>query len=359
MPQAIISHHMKTNNQGQKWDDSLETFLAALQEGIIVLDASQEIVHINPVGRKIFALGDSSFLGRPLADVFKQPELSNLIALLDDPLHQNAQVNIAVGEDSLYSAAATRLDSGGSVITLHDVSQWNRLDRIRSAFISTISHDIRSPLTSIMGYADLIDRVGPLSDQQRSFVQRIQANTANIVRFLEDLIRLDQIEVGRDASRERVNLPAITDEVIKNFSNRIEEKDIHIEVDFADSMPTVLANRHQMVQVFSCLLENAIKFSSPKSTIRVIGKIAEQQAIVEISDTGIGIPDLEIEHIFKRFFRGSNIPEAEPGNGLGLTIVKTVLDYLEGRIWVDSSLDSGTRVTFVLPASNLPEEELH
>jgi two-component system, OmpR family, phosphate regulon sensor histidine kinase PhoR len=341
---------MQAKNKQTNWDISLEAFLAALQHGVIVLDANQDIVHINPAAREIFDLGETSCIGQPLADMIKRPELEKLISLLDEPTVQSNRTNIPVGEDGLYSAAAVQLDGGGIAISLHDVSRWNQMDRIKSDFISTVSHDLRTPLTSIMGYAELIERIGPINDQQRSFIQRIQTNAANIARLLEDLVRLGRFETGYDPNRERLDLSDIADQAIQNVSAHNKKKNIHFEVNFEEHFPFILGNSDQILQMFACLLDNAIKYSPPESMVRITGATAEERLLVQVSDTGIGIPEDEKAHIFDRFYRGSNIDETEPGNGLGLTIVKTVVHNHGGRIRVDSSLDSGTKVTIALPA---------
>ena len=348
--QAILSKQMPINHKGQQQDLSLDNFLTALQDGVIVLDAEQKIAQINPAARKIFALNEINCSGQLLTDVIKLPELEKVIVQVDEPSLRNHHLDIAIGENSLYSTAAVRLDGGAIAITLHDVSHWGRLDRSKHDFISSISHDIRSPLTSIMGYADLIDRVGSVNDQQRSFIERIQINTANIVHFLGDLVKLDQVETEPHASREQLGLLDLVDEAARDLSNKIKAKNLHLEVDFGNSDQMILANRRQMVQALSCLLDNAIKFSPPEEVVGVIAKTIEQQIILEISNTGIGIPALEMAHIFERFYRGSNISETEPGNGLGLTIARTVIDHHAGRLWIDSSSDGGTQATIVLPS---------
>ncbi|MDZ4158951.1 MAG: HAMP domain-containing sensor histidine kinase, partial [Anaerolineaceae bacterium] len=195
----------------------------------------------------------------------------------------------------------------------------------------------------------LIERVGPVNDAQRDFIHRVHVNVQNITKLIDDLFNLGQIESGFNSNRESVRLDKMARLALVNFSKRIEEKHQTVQVELSEDFPTVLANPVQMCQMFAKMLDNAVRYTPAGGTITLRSEVDWNQLIFQVSDTGIGIPAADLPFIFDKFYRGSNVPADEGGVGLGMAIVKLIVENHQGRVWVDSAPSRGTTFTVVLP----------
>jgi two-component system NtrC family sensor kinase len=234
---------------------------------------------------------------------------------------------------------------------MQDITHLKELDRIKSDFVNTVSHDLRSPLTAILGYVELIDRVGPINEQQKEFIRRVQISVQNITALINDLLDLGRIEAGFDARKEIVPFSAIIHYAVDGLRSRAEDKSQELILDIPENMPEVLGNPTRLRQMLSNLISNAIKYTPEKGQVTVHSHAEGEQIILQVIDTGPGIPSSDQQYIFDKFYRGSNIPPDMPGTGLGLAIVKSIVENHLGRIWVDSTLGQGTTFTVVLPIS--------
>jgi two-component system NtrC family sensor kinase len=305
---------------------------------------------INRAARDYFNLGaDENYSSRQFAEVFAQDELRGLANG-----HGKSPANFAEvcpDENRVLSARAVGIKDVGLVITLHDITNLKRLDRIKSDFVHTVSHDLRSPLTAILGYADLLERVGPLNDIQKDFVHRVQVSVHNITRLVDNLLELGRIESGFDMSKENVRLDQIVNFAAESFKKQIEAKGHTLTIDFPADFSGFLANPIQMRQMIDHLLDNCIKYSRPDGKIVVSGRVEDEQVILQFTDSGVGVPSMDLPYVFEKFYRGSNASAEAPGTGLGLAIVRSIVDAHAGRIWVDSSLEKGSTFTVVFPLS--------
>jgi two-component system NtrC family sensor kinase len=238
----------------------------------------------------------------------------------------------------------------GSVITMQDITYLKRLDQMKSDFVHTVSHDLRSPLTAVLGYAELVERVGPLTEQQKEFVRRIQGSVHSITALINELLDLGRLDAGFDTRHESVQLESILQYSLGLFDSLVQEKNLHIKQDIANGLPVLRANPIRIRQMIENLIGNAIKYSPVGGEIDVRVQAEDRQIIFEVKDAGPGIPLNDQAHIFDRFFRGSNVSETK-GTGLGLAIVKSIVDSYHGRVWVESVLGEGARFFVVMPAS--------
>ncbi len=237
----------------------------------------------------------------------------------------------------------------GAVLTLEDITHLKMLDRLKSDFIHTISHDLRSPLTAIMGYVELLERVGPLNDQQKQFVRHVQNSAQNITSLVNDLLDLGRIEAGFDTRRDETSLDAIVRYTLDNLEQQIKDKKLNLLLQIEPGLPTLRGNPIRLRQMVDNLLVNAVKYTPEHGEIRVELRSEGPQIIFEVQDTGVGIPITDQPHIFEKFYRASNAPKGTPGTGLGLAIVKSIVEAHEGRIWLDSVVGKGTKFIVVLP----------
>jgi len=329
--------------------NKLETILTRIQDGVIVVDSDQRMVMVNQAAQSAFNLPGQPVIGRQFKNVFSQPELLELIDSANKSLSN--RVEISVEDGRVFNAQLTPIPDVGLAITMHDITYLKKLDRIKSDFVSTVSHDLRSPLTAIMGYVELIERAGAINDLQRDFVRRVQVSVQNITTLVDDLLNLGRIEAGFDARKESINLSQLIYYSAEGFKKQLTDNGHHLQLELPNTFPPIFANPVQFRQMIDNLLDNSIKYTPAGGTITIHGTVEQNQIILQFRDSGIGIPALDLPYIFDKFYRASNVNGDVTGTGLGLAIVKSIVESHDGRIWVDSTLGQGTTFTVVLPLS--------
>jgi two-component system, OmpR family, phosphate regulon sensor histidine kinase PhoR len=333
--------------------NKLETILTQVEDGVIVIDQDGRVALINGTACTALNLGDDPLFGKAFRDVTQN---SDLIEILGDELPgQPIRNEVRLEDGRIFNAQLTPIQGIGIVITMQDITHLKELDRIKSDFVSTVSHDLRSPLTAILGYIELIDRVGPLNDQQREFIRRVQFSVNNITLLINDLLDLGRIEAGFDAFKEIVALPILIRITLEGLHGRLEEKRLSLKLNIPEELPKILGNPTRLRQMLSNLLTNAVKYTPDEGWISVYARAEGGQVILQISDNGPGIPAADQPYIFDKFYRASNVPAETPGTGLGLAIVKSIVEYHQGRIWVNSQVGHGATFTVVLPIAQEDE----
>jgi two-component system, OmpR family, phosphate regulon sensor histidine kinase PhoR len=234
-------------------------------------------------------------------------------------------------------------------VTMQDITYLKQIDRLKNEFVHTVSHDLRSPLTAILGYVDLLDRVGPVNEQQREFIHRVQNSVQSITALVNDLLELGRIEAGFDSQKEVVPLEGIIRYTLETLGLQISEKKLNLHLNLPTDLPQLRGNPIRLRQMLDNLIGNAIKYTQEGGEITIEMEVQNDQVILHIRDNGPGIPPVDQPHIFEKFYRASNVPKGVGGSGLGLAIVKSIVDNHEGRIWVDSLLGQGSSFTVVLP----------
>jgi two-component system NtrC family sensor kinase len=338
-------HFANTNQERSK----LETVLTNTQDGVILLDSEDRLMLVNQAALKAYKLGENDIIGRDFAEVFKQAELLELMNNQGDDTPNHIEINLDDGR--ILNAQITPIPGVGKAITMHDISYLKEMDRIKSDFVNTVSHDLRSPLTAILGYVELIERVGPVSDVQRDFIRHVQVSVHNITNLVDDLLNLGRIEGGFDTRLDKLDLEAMVRQSIENFRQQFANKGLRHVLEFGKNLPSFTGNPVQMRQVVDNLLENAIKYTSPGGAIKIRGEFEDSQIFLQFQDSGVGIPPQDLPYIFDKFYRASNILDEASGTGLGLAIVKSIIENHQGRIWVESVLGEGSTFTIVLPHS--------
>lgn len=326
----------------------LETILNNIQDGVIVVGQDRSLVMVNKAARQIFNISmDEDLKGLPFQGVFNHPELIDLLSVPDDS--PTNRTEFGLDEDHLFSVHVTPIQGVGRALTLYDITNLKKLDRIKTEFVHTVSHDLRSPLTAILGYAELIGRAGPVNEVQREFIQRVQVSVQNITHLVDDLVDLGRIESGFDLRKESVRLDHLIHYSADGMKKALAAKGHQLQLAVPPNIPPILANPVQMRQMLDHLLDNAIKYTPPGGVITITGQLEQNQVILQVSDTGIGIPAVDLPYIFDKFYRAGNASGEVSGTGLGLAIVKSIVENHGGRIWVDSTVGKGSTFTLVLP----------
>jgi PAS domain S-box-containing protein len=341
----------KTTASLQQRIDELQRFdtiIQKIEDAIIILDEKLNVLSINHAARKVFGIKSSEKSeGKYYSDVFHQ---QGLISLLKDNSNNPIQhKEIILDDGRVYSAQCTPVQGIGKVITMQDISYLRKIDRLKDEFVNSISHDLRSPLTAIQGYIDMLERVGPLNEQQKVFIQRARNNIGNINELISNLLVLGHVEAEIDEHNQIVPLEGIILLSLESFTPIIVEKKIKISKVWPEALPPVVGNGVQLRQMMDNLLGNAVKYTPEGGNINIHVKKQKEQVELIISDTGPGIPPADQNHIFERFFRAGNVPMGMGGTGLGLAIVKSIIEQHQGSIWVESTLGEGATFFVLLP----------
>ncbi len=232
------------------------------------------------------------------------------------------------------------------------------LDRLKSAFVSIASHELRTPMTSIKGYVEnmLEGLTGALSEKQAHYLGRVKHNVERLTRLINQLLDLSRLDAGvLELILEPLPIHEVVTEVIDSFRPLAQEKSLTLSERHAGELPLVLADRDKLHQILTNLIQNAVKFTPTGGEVRVESQVREDGFVqICVADTGCGIPPHELDKVFERFFRGESAPAEARGTGLGLTITKSLVEMHSGRIWVESTPGQGSRFFFTMPISASP-----
>jgi two-component system NtrC family sensor kinase len=321
----------------------LETLLFQVNDGVLVVDKEQHILIVNLAFRQTFGLGNEDLTGKDIQQVVPN---SGLIEALRTRGHHNEVQNQA---GRVFDVRVSNIPELGLVASLHDITYLKELDRMKGDFVNTVAHDLRSPLTAILGYVELIERAGKVNAQQTEFINRVKSSVYTTTNLIEDLLKLGRVEIGTLDEVTPVNVKLLLVNTLANYQVQVKQKELTLRVRKSGSLLPVMGSRIQLNQMVDNLIANAVKYTPPGGQIRVTLSEEEHQLILRVADTGPGIPLEEQSRIFEKFYRASNAPEGVVGTGLGLAIVKTIVDNHRGRIWVDSKPGEGAEFTVVLP----------
>ena len=337
-----------------------EAILSSMVEGVLAVDQEMRIVFCNESFAR--AIGGNFPVAErlPLLSLVRDAGLLELLTkALVSRETLSARLQLPVAKDRTFevqTAPLTTASRRGSIAVLHDVTELERLDRVRKDFVANVSHELRTPLTAIQGYAEtLLDGAMEDVDAQRKFLETIRAHAIRLNNISSDLLTLSELDAGVAPSpASSLSLADALQTALRTVESGARLADVKLVAgNLADV--NVRGQKVRLEQALVNLLDNAIKFNRPGGEVRVeIGKTNEDEASVIIADTGIGIPSEDLPRIFERFYRVDKArSRAVGGTGLGLSIVKHVIELMGGRIAVESDLGKGSKFTVFLPAAEI------
>jgi two-component system phosphate regulon sensor histidine kinase PhoR len=333
-----------------------EAILASMVEGVLAVDNELRVTFCNE--SFAHALGAELPVpeGLPVLTLVRDPTFLDLLSrviVTHESIKQRMQLAAADGRAFEVQAAPLALRSRrGAIAILHDITDLERLERIRKDFVANVSHELRTPLTAIRGYAEtLLD--GALEDQEnnRKFLEVIRAHAIRLNNIASDLLVLSELESGQVAAApEPVPIHAALEAAIRTLESEARVRGVSMHIGELGA-GHVIGHRIRLEQAFVNLLDNAVKFNRPGGEVRVeTSRTPEAKARIAISDTGIGIPSEDLPRIFERFYRVDKARSREVGGtGLGLSIVKHVIERMNGSVTVESQLGKGSVFTVLLP----------
>jgi two-component system NtrC family sensor kinase len=351
---AIALENARLYNETETERRKLEGVLQAAEEVIIILDPEMRVILCNPAAIATLRLPAEGITGQKIQQLVSHNTLLDLFWKASR-VQRSYHAEVWIPGGRTYSAQLTPVEGVGYVLMMHDITQIKELDRVRAEFLATVSHDLRSPLATIRGYVDLLEKVGPVTDQQREFLEKIRRSIVHLTALVSDLVELGRIEAGVELEMEPFHLESIIDAVVDGYRQIAAEKGLTLKWELTP-LPLIRGNPHRLRRVMENLLSNAVKYNREGGWIDVSAECQEGYIVVRVADSGIGIPPEDLPHIFDRFYRVQR-PETEDieGTGLGLSIVKSIVEKHGGRVWVESRPGEGTTFTLLLPAMEQQE----
>ncbi len=340
----------------------LESILDSTSDPVLVTDHKDRLLLANPAALKVLGVDATENKLAPIEQILSQAELIELLKI-SSPAKDPVEIALENGKTFLATASSVIAEEQpiGRVCILRDVTHFKELDNLKSEFVSTVSHDLRSPLTLMRGYATMMDMAGDLNDQQQHYVRKIISGVESMSRMINNLLDLGRIELGVGLQVEKVPVLDILDRVVGALQLQASEKEIEFSLETAPKLPLLIeADEDLLHQAIYNLVENALKYTPSKGTVNVRAYTEKENIIFEIQDSGIGISEDALEHLFEKFFRSSQREaRAQQGTGLGLAIVRSIVEKHGGRVWVESVEGKGSSFFIQIPVSQPNAQKKH
>ena len=344
MVQSIENNVESINAQKQK----LSFLLDSMRQGLIVVDLKQNIVHVNHSANMIFEAGQD-LTGRPLICLTRNMRILNT---LDNCLRTSDSAIFETNKESagqIYSVSISPLSNEwlkGAIIILTDVTQSAQAEQMRREFVANASHELKTPITSIKGFADLLSAgivIDP--DLTKDYLERIKNESDRITNIIDDILRLSALDEGKELqAKENVRILSLAEEITSTLTPQAENKQVSIRV--SGSGFTVFAELGDIRQLLVNLIDNAIKYNVTGGSVEITVSPLEKGGVVRVKDTGIGIPEKDIPRVFERFYRvDKGRSRMVGGTGLGLSIVKHVALKYGAEIELKSRIGKGSEFT--------------
>ncbi len=339
--------------------ESLNAVIDSLSDGILVTDKTGKIILYNQKAEALLGIKGKTALDRPVHHIGNKVlvELITKTLALDLPYHTEEVCLIDLSDIRLrVHVNPVRNEDGlliGSVTLLHDVSRLSAIDKIRANFLSMVSHQLKSPLSStLLQTSILLDGiVGELNDKQMDLLQKVRNRIKGMVDLIHDILDVCFVEEGGYLKQiEHLDVAEILKRTVELIQPQAQDKNIALHVKIEDNLPVISGNRSSVEAMFINLINNAIKYTPPGGKVNVEMGENAQNIQLEVSDTGIGVEDVDFPRIFDKFYRvKSEMTKNISGTGLGLSIVKSVVEAHRGAINVESKVGEGTTFTVLLP----------
>ncbi|MCM8796041.1 MAG: ATP-binding protein [Candidatus Omnitrophica bacterium] len=355
LAQKELELKKKTDSAGAG-EAKLETVLSSMFEGVLVVDKEANIVLMNPSLRRVLLI-DSPVEGKMALEVIRNVSIQEIVerTLKGEQDLISAEISLIAPEEKVFKINSAPIIRNniieGAILVFHDITQLRRLEKIRQDFVANVSHELRTPLTSIKGYAEtLLEGAIEDKDNVKEFINIIYHDSNRLAHLIDDLLDLSKIESGKmKMSFAPLEIKAIAKDCVEVLKKQAKEKSISIYLDLPDNLPKVLADEKRLSQVFLNLLDNAIKYTPEGGSVKISASLKEKFVQIDVSDTGIGIPEEDLPRIFERFYRVDKARSRQlGGTGLCLSIVKHIILAHRGEVWVKSQLGIGSTFSFTL-----------
>jgi PAS domain S-box-containing protein len=353
----------------QEESEKSNAILEGIADGVMLANAKGQIIRFNSAAERILELSRDHVLGQPLSKLsgLQSEAVAGWMRTIDEwsqspdsyPTGIFRSEQLEMGKKVInIRLSPVHIDHQflGTVMVFRDITKEVEVDRLKSEFISNVSHELRTPLTPIKGFTDLmlLGAAGQISAQQEYFLKTIKSHTQRLETLVNDLLNISKLDDTKETLKfEPVNLAEVMESVVKTVGSRAdhEQKELKVSIDIPESFPVISADAGKITQIFNNLVDNAFNYTYAGGSIEIQGRVQDDQVLVTVKDTGIGIPPEFHERIWERFVRNDEhaLVMDVAGTGLGLPIVKKLVQMHQGEVWFESELNQGTTFFVSLP----------
>jgi len=359
---AVLVENARLFQSAEGGRRRLAAILASTSDAVLVTDRDDRILLVNPAAERALGIIADDLIGKKINEAGLE---AALVQIFEEPLALSEalteEVPLPDGR-TMYASVSVILSADGErigrVVVMRDITYFKELDELKSEFVATVSHDLRAPLTFMRGYTTMLPMVGELNEKQRKYVEKILHGVGQMSGLIDDVLDLGRIEAGVGLERRPCHLGAIMVEAVDSMRARATAKGLTLRMEPAENMAVVAGDAALLRQAITNLVDNAIKYTASGGTVTVSLMVHSDQAVVRVTDTGIGIAPDDQVRLFEKFYRVKRRDTTSiQGTGLGLAIVKSIVERHGGKVWVDSELDQGSAFYIGLPLdeSELPE----
>lgn len=350
--------------------EELEHIIESVYAGLMMVNKQGRIMQMNTTARRMLEVDNADVLGKQYFEVLENPKIKDIIVRSitnDEEVTEEVDVILKGDDDgrTYQTQTALVLDNDGTnigaVAIFNDITEIRNIERMKTTFVSTVSHELRTPLTSIKGFiSTLLDDTEHYYDEatQREFYQIIDTECDRLTRLISDLLNVSRIEAGRalDLNPKEVILPPLIEKVM-SVQRSYTSKHTLVS-DIGEDIPVIIADEDKVDQILTNLTNNAIKYSPRGGEVTVVCRRNGDGVIMTVRDQGMGIPEEHLPKVFERFHRVDNRDTRQVGGtGIGLYLVKHLVEAHGGKIWVESEVGKGSSFIFTLPKSPPMKED--
>jgi PAS domain S-box-containing protein len=346
----LIAHYGQYE-EFKRWQDQFRNILDTHIDPILLISSENLVVYANAASENLFGRSRDLLLGRSILIHIDNEEL---IGFINEKANEQRTTEIVFSDGKVFKVSLNSIPSGLQgelqVLNFHDITQNREKDAIKSEYVTTVSHELRSPLTLIQGYAKILRLTGNLSEQQNDYVNNIIQVVEEMKNLVQNLLDIGRLESGDPLNITRVQVDEVLRKVVESLTNQAKQKNIQLSVELPQKNLIIEADIPFITQAIKNLLDNAIKFSKMGEAVVLSVQVNDKDIIFSVQDAGPGIAPLDQNHIFDKFKRViTSRDEQSQGSGLGLAIVKSIAEHHNGKVWLESQLGKGSTFYIQIP----------
>ncbi len=352
---AIVNQLEPAENDQQSRIGNTDLLVRDIPVPMLVVDNDDKLLMCNTAALPILNKGGKmNPVGNPIKELTTYETLLELIELAR--MHIEVKGQLVLNDSRVFQVNISKVSDNELAVAMYDITRLNKRYENRGELINTMSHDLRSPLTAILSYVELMARVGELNERQLEFAGEVRRSVKTITTLLEDILNLERNEDETAIQRELIPTVELLREAADSVQSKAQLKRQWFDVDLTGDLPQIVGNRVRLRQAFVNLIDNAVKYTPEGGVIKVTAQYTPEQVFIHIIDNGIGIPTEDQLYVFDKFFRVDEVAESHDGTGLGLNLVKSIVESHNGRIWVESEPGVGSSFIVVLPTQTATQK---
>lgn len=360
---STMNAELKENlNEVTRQKKQIETILLHMTDGVIAFNIEGKIIHINPAAKSFLEITDEDNTFEKIFEKLNVDINMEKIIYLENWTSSEQKIHINDKTFNLFFASFKNENDrpAGVIVVIQDITEHVKLDEMRKEFVADVSHELKTPITSIMGYADTLLEDEDVDENLRTkFLGRISSEAKRMARLVSDLLTLSRYDTNMAVvNKTEFDLGELVKDINDRLILEVEKKKQNVECFVTADVPLVYADKNGIERVILNILTNSIKYTPDNGSIKIYVGFVYNDAYVKIKDSGIGIPEEDLQKIFERFYRVDKARTREMGGtGLGLSIAKEILDKNDSRIDIKSEFGKGTEVVIRIPTKQKHEKE--